>query len=79
VAETGTIEPIRLRENDFWHLFADELNAALARLGSQQRQTSAAPQSQQRLADPIGSACQPLEPLRSQLNADDRACVPAKS
>lgn len=32
VAKSGTIEHVRLRRGDYWHGFADDLNAALARL-----------------------------------------------
>jgi hypothetical protein len=40
IAQGGKPEPIRLRDNDYWHDFADDLNAALARLSH-----AAAPQS----------------------------------
>ncbi len=36
VARGGEFEPIRLRDNDFWHDFAADLNAAFARLDAQQ-------------------------------------------
>jgi hypothetical protein len=35
VARGGEVEPVRLREDDFWQGFAAELNAALARLANQ--------------------------------------------
>jgi hypothetical protein len=41
VVEDGTVEPVKLRDNDFWHDFAGILNAALSRLASQGKKTPA--------------------------------------
>jgi len=40
VARGGEFTPIRLREGDFWHGFAADMNAALARLAAQRGQSS---------------------------------------
>jgi hypothetical protein len=36
VAQQGVVEPVRLRADDYWHEFADDLNAALLRLSDAQ-------------------------------------------
>ena len=39
VVEDGTVEHVRLRDNDYWHDFAGYLNAALSRLTGQGKTT----------------------------------------
>jgi hypothetical protein len=41
VVVDGTFDPIELRENDFWHDFASDLNAALRRLKDEANETTA--------------------------------------
>ena len=35
VAQNGIVQHVRLRDKDYWHGFADDLNAALSRLASE--------------------------------------------
>ena len=44
LAQGNRIEPISLRENDFWHDFAEDFNAAAARLQSPSLENSPEPQ-----------------------------------
>jgi hypothetical protein len=53
-AAEGVVEHIRLRDNDFWHGFAGDLNAALARATRQDQVASGESHEQSPLAEQAG-------------------------
>ncbi len=59
VAAGGEFQPVRLRENDFWQDFANDLNAALARTAQPSSPASQAPTTDAKTAVPM-APCLPV-------------------
>ena len=60
VAAGGEFQPVRLRENDFWQDFANDLNAALARQAPPSGPASQAPATHEKSAVPVSPCVPPL-------------------
>jgi len=64
LARGEEVEPIRFRDGDFWHEFAEEFNAVAARC--QHLATAPAAACDEPDAEPLD--CEPSEPLESELD-----------
>ena len=51
VVENGTVEVVRLRDSDYWHDFAADLNSALAKLASERQPSQPGPE--EHAAEPV--------------------------